>query len=125
MAGTTNFVQTNPTAANQQSDGTYDSFSLTVDGIGVDAILPSPWLNKVWFQSSTFIAAMAAAIASFGSGYTITDTDISALKTQFTDFFNAVIGSGVSSLNSIIGAVTLVAGSGIALAVNSPSAGDI
>ena len=70
MAGTTNFVQTNPTKANQQDDATYDSYSLTADGIGVDAIMPSAWLNKAWFQSSTFVAAIAAVIAAFGPGYT-------------------------------------------------------
>lgn len=94
MAGSTNFVQINPTAANQQSDSTFDSYSLTTGGVGVDAILPSPWLNKAWFQSSTFVAALAAVIANFGPGYTITDTSISALQTQLLAFFNNISTAG-------------------------------
>jgi hypothetical protein len=88
MAGTTNFVQTNPSAANQENDATYDSDSLTVGGIGVDDILPSPWLNKAWHQSSTFVCALAYVIANWGSGFTITDTSLATLKTNLTNFFN-------------------------------------
>lgn len=95
MAGTTNFVQVNPTAANQMNDATYDSNTLTTNGIGVDAILPSPWLNKVWFQASTFITALAAVIAGWGTGYTITDASISALQTQLTNFFT-LVASGLA-----------------------------
>lgn len=87
--GTSNFLQHNPSAANQENDATYNSDTTRTGGIGVDQILPSVWLNKVWFQASTFIAALANVIANFGSGYTITDTSISALETQLLAFFNS------------------------------------
>ena len=95
MPGATNFVQPNPSAANQQNDATFASDPLTTGGIGTDAVLPSPWLNKIWFQSGTFVAAIAAVISGWASGYTITDTSISALETQLTNFFT-LIASGIS-----------------------------
>jgi hypothetical protein len=97
MSGTSNFIQSNPSAANQQNDATYASDSLTTGGIGVGEILPSPWLNKIWFQSSTFVAAIAAVIAAFGPGYTITDTNIATLETNLTNFFNSFLTSSSSS----------------------------
>lgn len=92
MAGTTNFLQTNPSAANQEDDGTYAADSLTTGGVGVDDILPSPWLNKVWFQCTTFICALAYVIANWGGGYTITDTSLATLKTNLTNFFTSLGG---------------------------------
>ena len=94
MAGTTNFLQTNPSAANQEDDGTYAADSLTTGGVGVDDILPSPWLNKVWFQCTTFICALAYVIANWGGGYTITDTSLATLKAQILAFFQSFVTSG-------------------------------
>lgn len=100
MAGSTNFIQPNPSAANQQNDATYASDSLTTGGIGVDEILPSAWLNKIWFQSGTFVAAIAAVIAAYGPGYTITDTSIATLETNLLAFFNAIGTGGFTSGNN-------------------------
>jgi hypothetical protein len=118
MAGSTNFVQINPTATNQQNDSTYDADTRTTNGIGVNAILPSPWLNKAWFQSSTFIAAIAAVIAAFGPGYTITDTSISALETQLLAFFNSfgkLQATRTSKTGTYLSGVTYTNSSGAAV----------
>lgn len=77
MAGTTNFVQHNPNAANQEPDGTFDSDSLTTAGIGVDAVMPSSWMNKRWYQDSTFVAAFAQMLAA--KGYSTSDANVSTL----------------------------------------------
>lgn len=74
---TTNFVQHNPTAANQEPDSSFDSNSLTTGGIGVDAIMPSDWMNKRWYQDSTFIAAFCQMLAT--KGYTTSDANITTL----------------------------------------------
>lgn len=60
----TNFVQLNPTAANQLGDAGYDSDSLVTGGITTDAILPSNYLNKANYQWSTFITAFAQALVA-------------------------------------------------------------
>lgn len=103
MAGTTNFVQTNPAAANQENDATYGANALTTGGVGVNDILPSPWLNKVWFQSSTFVAALAAVMAGWGAGLTITDASISALQTAMIAFFNNLGASKFSNPTVVTG----------------------
>jgi hypothetical protein len=99
MAGSTNFIQTNPSAANQEDDATYAADSLTTGGVGVDDILPSPWLNKVWFQPSTFVCALAYVIANWGSGFTITDTSLATLKTNLLNFLT-LIASGIAGFTS-------------------------
>ena len=79
MAGSTNFVQHNPGAANQEPDSAFDSDSLTTGGIGTDAIMPSAWMNKRWDQDSTFVAAFAQALAN--KGYVVSDANIATLET--------------------------------------------
>lgn len=74
---TTNFVQHNPTAANQEIDSVFDANSLTTGGIGVDAIMPSDWMNKRWYQDSTFVTAFAQMLAA--KGYTTSDANVATL----------------------------------------------
>lgn len=76
--GSSNFLQHNPTAANQEDDSTYAGDSTRTGGIGVDQIMPSPWMNKIWYQSSTFIAAFAGALAN--KGYNLSDANLSTLE---------------------------------------------
>ncbi len=78
MAGTSNFIQQNPTQANQETDSAYQSDSLTTGGIGVDAIMPSAWLNKYFYQQSTFVAAFCQMMAN--KGYTLSDASITTLE---------------------------------------------
>jgi hypothetical protein len=78
MAGTSNFLQHNPTAANQEDDATYAADSTRTGGIGVDQIMPSVWMNKIWYQASTFIAAFAGALAN--KGYNLSDANLSTLE---------------------------------------------
>lgn len=74
---TTNFTQHNPSAANQETDSAFDGNSLTTGGIGVDAIMPSDWMNKRWYQDSTFVAAFAQMMVN--KGYSTSDANISTL----------------------------------------------
>jgi hypothetical protein len=73
----TDLLQFNPAAINQQNDATYLADSNRTGGFGTDAIVPSPLLNKVIYQSSTFIAAFGQMMAA--KGYTTSDADVSVL----------------------------------------------
>jgi hypothetical protein len=75
----TNFLQHNPSETNQENDATYAADSIRTGGIGTNEILPSVWLNKVWFQSSTFIAAFCNAMVT--KGYTLLDSNLATLAT--------------------------------------------
>lgn len=66
MPGTTNFLQINPNANNQESDAAYAADSLRTGGAATNALLPSPIYNKSMYQSSTFIASLAAALVAKG-----------------------------------------------------------
>ena len=66
MPGTTNFIQFNPNALNQENDSAYAADSLRAGGAPANAIYPSPLANKSFFQWSTFIAAFAQMMAVKG-----------------------------------------------------------
>lgn len=87
MAGSTNFLQHNPTSANQENDATYLADAIRNSGIGVDDVLPSDWLNKVWYQSSTFVAAFAQMMAN--KGYNMSDANITTLTNVLTNVFTS------------------------------------
>lgn len=74
---TTDFLQFNNPALNQQTDAEYLADSTRAGGFGTDAIVPSPLLNKILYQSSTFIAAFGQMMAA--KGYNTSDADISVL----------------------------------------------
>lgn len=77
MAGSNNFIQHNPTEANQEDTAAFIANSLTSGGVGLDAILPHDWLNKRWYQDSTMVAAIGMMMAA--KGYVISDSDINVL----------------------------------------------
>jgi hypothetical protein len=62
----TNFIQLNPLANNQESDSAFASDSLVTGGVTVDAPLPSPYLNKWRYQASTFYRALSLALVAKG-----------------------------------------------------------
>lgn len=66
MAGSTNFLQFNPNATNQESDATYTSDSMRSGGAAVNAILPSPLFNKLNYQVSIMVAALATMLKNKG-----------------------------------------------------------
>jgi hypothetical protein len=74
----TNFLQHNPTEANQDTDGQYLVDNSRTAGLGVDQIVPSIWMNKVLYQVSTFVAAFAQTLSN--KGYNCSDADINALE---------------------------------------------
>jgi hypothetical protein len=76
--GSSNFLQHNPDQANQENDATYLTDVTRTGGIVVGQLLPSPWLNKVWYQSSTFVAAFSDALAA--KGYTVSDANRGTLE---------------------------------------------
>src|SRR5208282_5385292 len=64
MPGATNFVQFNPTAANQETDANYATDTQRSGGVALDAIIPSATLNKEQYQSSTMVAALALSLVN-------------------------------------------------------------
>lgn len=78
MAGSNNFIQWNPGSANQESDAAYAADTQRSGGATTGAVFASALANKVFYQSSTFIAALAAALAA--KGYNMLDTVIGNLQ---------------------------------------------
>ncbi len=85
MSGSSNFIQHNPTEANQENDAAFAADSTTTGGIGVDQIMPSPWMNKRWYQDSTMVAALGAMLAA--KGYVVSDANLATLISVLTGAF--------------------------------------
>lgn len=77
MAGTSNFQQWNPAAANQENDAQYTADSMRSGGAGLDENFPSNTANKLFYQISTFVAAFAQALAN--KGYNVSDASLAIL----------------------------------------------
>lgn len=104
MPGSSNFLQFNPSATNQENDSQYAADSLRSAGITNGAIVPSNLLNKALFQSSTMAAALAQAMAA--KGYSISDANLNSLATTLAnlltlaDFAAVISGTGYQKLPS-------------------------
>lgn len=63
---TTNFKQWNPTGANIESDATYTADSQRSGGAGSGSIFASALANKLFFQLTVFVTALATALVNKG-----------------------------------------------------------
>jgi len=82
MAAPTNFLQWNPSQINQESDAEYLSETQRTGG-AVTGIFPSELANKMFYQVTTFVAALATALVN--KGYEMQDVDLSALITAMAN----------------------------------------
>jgi len=73
----TNLIQWNPSATNQETDAEYLADSQRSGGYGTNNIVPSPLLNKATYQVTTFCAAFGQMMAA--KGYTTSDASVSVL----------------------------------------------
>jgi hypothetical protein len=84
MAGTTNALQWNPTAANQETDAQYAADSQRTGGASDTAIFLSPVANKLFYQLSTYITALFQAFAN--KGFTTSDSNLNSLTAVCSNF---------------------------------------
>ena len=97
MSGSSNFIQWNNTGANQVGDSAYATAAGT--GCQTDSIFASNVANKIFYQVSTFITALANALAN--QGLTLSDSNLTTLTAVLTN----IVVSGVGS-NPTLGNVT-------------------
>ena len=83
MAGTTNFQQFNPNGANMETDAQYSADALRAGGLANPSIFASALGNKLFYQTTTFIAAFAEALAT--KGYAKTDASLANLAAQLAN----------------------------------------
>jgi hypothetical protein len=83
MAGSTNFQQWNPEAANQETDSEYTADSARSGGVVDGEVFNAETANKLFFQSTTFPAAFARSMAN--KGFTVSDADFNQLVTVLSN----------------------------------------
>jgi hypothetical protein len=84
MAGTTNLIQWNPTAAGQENDAAYAADSQRSGGATDPSLFLAPLANKAFYQWSTFLTALFTAFAN--KGFTTSDSNLSTLTAQCANF---------------------------------------
>lgn len=72
-----NFLQFNPTKANQENDAAYTADAQRTGGAATNSIFASQLANKLFYQLSTMITALGQALSN--KGYTVSDADLTAL----------------------------------------------
>jgi hypothetical protein len=95
-AAPTNFLQWNPGQINQEADASYSADAQRTGG-AVSGIFPSELANKLFYQVSTFVAALATALVN--KGYEMQDTDLSTLITAMANILTkADFGTGAGTV---------------------------
>jgi hypothetical protein len=77
MAGSTNFQQWNPNAANQESDAAYTADSARSAGVVDGSVFDAETANKLFYQLSTGLTALMLAMA--GKGFVTSDANLNQL----------------------------------------------
>lgn len=98
MAGSNNFQQWNPDSNNQETDLQYTSDAQRSGGASVDSPLPSPTANKLFYQMSTMMTALALAMAA--KGYNVSDTNLVNLQTVLQNLLTSTDLAPYAPLNN-------------------------
>jgi hypothetical protein len=78
---TTNFLQWNNPAVNQETDPQYLADSIRLGGAPTDSLLPSALFNKFAYQASTWFTAFSTMMAN--KGFSTSDADVNVLAAVF------------------------------------------
>lgn len=98
MPGTNNFIQFNPGGANMESDTAYSADAQRSGGLASPAIFTSALGNKLFYQTSTFIAAFAQALAT--KNYNLSDASLSTLAGVLANVMTLADMSGYAPLSN-------------------------
>jgi len=81
---TTNLLQWNPTAANQENDAAYLADSQRSGGATNPSLFDATLANKLFYQMSTFLAGLFTAFAN--KGFSTSDANLATLTAQCANF---------------------------------------
>ena len=109
MSGTTNFLQFNPSQANQETDAAYLADATRTGGALDGNGWPDVSANKTLYQVSTMTAALAQMLAN--KGFSVSDANYSALVSQLANILTTADGRGGLQNLSWSSSITLNAAS--------------
>ena len=88
MSGTTNFLQFNPTQANQETDAEYAGDATRTSGALDGNAWPDSSANKTLYQVSTMTAALGQMLAN--KGFSVSDANYDALVAQLANLLTTI-----------------------------------
>jgi hypothetical protein len=103
MPGSTNFLQFNPPANNQETDATYVADATRLGGIVFNQIMSSLLGNKILYQSSIMTAALAGALVAKG----FSPNDGSAAPATALRNLEGVLGNILTTADTVVPGVVV------------------
>jgi len=107
---TSNFLQWNPTAANQESDSTYLADSQRVGGATDPSIFDAALANKLFYQLSTGMTALMQMMAY--KGFPVSDASLGTLAAQLANILTTADLRGYAGLQTVPYASSVVLNAG-------------
>ena len=83
----TNMLQWNPTAANQENDAAYAADSQRAGGATNPSLFDATLANKLFYQCTTYLEALFTAFAN--KGFSTSDANLATLTTQCANFLTS------------------------------------
>jgi hypothetical protein len=93
----TNFLQWNPAAENQESDAAYAADAQRAGGAVVGSIFQSPLANKLFYQATGMVLAIAQTITA--QGLNAEDSNIATLAANLQQAIRALCRLGYALLS--------------------------
>jgi hypothetical protein len=94
----TNLLQWNPSAANQENDTAYAADSQRAGGATNPSVFPSILANKLYYQLSTYMTALFTAFAN--KGFSTSDASLATLTAQCMNFLTtADVKPGITTVS--------------------------
>jgi len=107
---TSNFIQWNPTAANQETDAAYLADSQRAGGASDPSIFDAALANKLFYQLSTGMSALMDMMAY--KGFSVSDASLATLQAQLANILTTADLRGYGGLQSVPYATSIVLNAG-------------
>ena len=120
---TNNFLQWNPTAANQESDSAYLADSQRAGGASDPSIFDAALANKLFYQLSTGMTALMQMMAY--KGFPVSDASLGTLAAQLANILTTADLRGYAGLQTVPYASSVVLNAGQYLSWQVALSGDM
>ena len=100
--GSSNFLVFDPPMANMETDAAYAGDTQRSGGAAMDSLFPSVLANKLFYQLTTMVAALAQVMAT--AGQTVSDASLANLEAAITATFAMLNGNASQAFSAADGA---------------------
>ena len=108
MAGETDFLVWNPSAANQENDSTYSGDSQRISGAATPSEFAAPLANKLFYQTSLMVASLAQMLAAKGFSPVDGTTPLTAASAPSSGTPEANLAAVLANILTVADSATII-----------------